>query len=114
MDLMGGEATAETLSRTDLGKTASLMGAACAMGAASAGADDAVVGAAEAYGMSLGMAFQCRDDLLDGDGFCALLGKEKCEALARMYTDEALKLLDGFDDTSFLRALTDELCGRTA
>ena len=114
MDLLCGEQTAESLSRTDLGKTASLMGAACAMGAAAAGADENTVNAADAYGMALGMAFQCRDDLLDGDGFCALLGAEKCEELTRMYTDEALGLLDAFGDTAFLRELTAELCGRNA
>ena len=112
MDLGGFGDTAETLSAVDLGKTASLMGASCAMGAAAAGADSAVIDAAEGYGMALGMAFQCRDDMLDGDGFCALFGAEKCAALTRMYTDEALRLLDTFEDTAFLRELTAELCGR--
>lgn len=112
MDLLGQEHTAESLSRTDLGKTAGLMGASCAMGAAAAGAPVETVDAAEAFGMALGMAFQCRDDLLDGDGFCALLGRDKCEALTRMYTDEALGLLDRFGDTDFLRELTEQLCGR--
>ncbi len=114
MDLNGADASAETLSAADLGKTASLMGAACALGAAAAGAGEETEAAAEAFGMALGMAFQCRDDMLDGDGFCALLGEEKCEALTAMYTDEALKLLDGFRDAQFLRDLTGYLSGRTA
>ena len=112
MDLNGGDADPQRLSATDLGKTASLMGAACAMGAAAAGGDEAVIAAADAFGMSLGMAFQCRDDMLDGDGFCALLGEEKCDALTGMYTQKALELLDGFSDTEFLRTLTNELAGR--
>ena len=112
MDLNGAETSADTLSAADLGKTASLMGAACAMGAAAAGAGEDRVAAAEAYGMALGMAFQCRDDLLDGDGFCALLGAEKCAALTAMYTDKALELLEGFPDTGFLRELTERLSVR--
>jgi len=112
MDLNGGGDTVESLSATELQKTAALMGAACAMGAAAAGASAEMTDAAEGYGMALGMAFQCRDDLLDGDGFCALLGREKCGALAKMYTDEAIRLLDAFEDTAFLRDLTMALCTR--
>lgn len=112
LDLSEGTVTAETLAAADLGKTAALMGASCAMGAAAAGAQQPVIDAAEAYGMALGMAFQCRDDMLDGDGFCALLGAERCAELTRMYTDEALRLLGSFGDIAFLRELTETLCGR--
>ena len=112
MDLNGADENADTLSATDLRKTASLMGAACAMGAAAASADGETIAAAEAFGMALGMAFQCRDDILDGDGFCRLLGAEKCEALTEMYTDTALGLLDRFEDADSLRAWTKALSGR--
>ena len=47
------------------GKTAWLIRAACEMGALVAGADDASVAAAAAYGENLGMAFQMVDDALD-------------------------------------------------
>ena len=47
------------------GKTAWLIRAACEMGALAAGADDACVAAAAAYGENLGMAFQMVDDALD-------------------------------------------------
>ncbi len=112
-DLLGGNRDADALSAVDLRKTGSLMGAACAMGAAAASADEETVAAAEAFGMALGMAFQCRDDLLDGDGFCRLLGPEKCEELTAMYTSAALELLDRFDDTETLRAWTEALSGRS-
>ena len=112
MDLSDADPSAESLSLTDLRKTASLMGAACAMGAAAASADEDAIAAADAFGMALGMAFQCRDDILDGDGFCALLGRKKCEELTAMYTEKALELLDRFEDTAFLRKLTAELSGR--
>ena len=112
MDLTAFEPTAESLAATDLGKTAALMGAACAMGAAAAGAGQDVIDAADAFGIALGMAFQCRDDALDGDGFCALLGPEKCAALTVMYTDKALEILNLFPGADYLRALTKRLAGR--
>ena len=112
MDLNGYTDSVDGLTATDLGKTATLMGAACAMGAAAAGADETSIAAAERFGIALGMAFQCRDDLLDGDGFCALLGAKECTALTEKYTAEAAALLAGFEDAGFLRELTAMLAGR--
>lgn len=112
MDLSGCTASVEGLTATDLGKTASLMGAACALGAAAAGGTDTTVQEANAFGIALGMAFQCRDDILDGDGFCALLGAEECTALTEKYTAEAMSLLSAFEDAGFLRELTAKLAGR--
>ena len=114
LDLGQGPATEEALTATDEKKTAALMAAACAMGAAAAGADDKTEERAWEFGQALGMAFQCRDDLLDADGFCALLGPEGCQALTEKYTRRALGLLDGFRDTAFLRALAEELAGRSS
>lgn len=48
-------------------KTASLLAACMALGAASAGADDATVARAKGVGETLGLAFQIRDDLFDYD-----------------------------------------------
>ncbi len=48
-------------------KTASLLAACMASGAASAGADDETVARAKAIGETLGLAFQIRDDLFDYD-----------------------------------------------
>ena len=114
MDLGAGRDTVEAMTATDVSKTAALMAAACAMGAAAAGADMDTVAAARDYGAALGMAFQCRDDMLDGDGFAALLGPEQCQAMAEGYTQDAFRLLDRFDDTQFLQEMTEKLCGRTA
>lgn len=51
------------------GKTASLIAAACASGAASTSEDDELVEKMWLFGEKIGMAFQVRDDLLDfGDG----------------------------------------------
>lgn len=112
MDTDEAEATVADLTATHLRKTASLIGASCAMGAAAAGAGESVVAAANEFGVALGMAFQCRDDILDGDGFCSLLGAEECQKLTDEYTARALKALESFDDTGFLRELTLSLAGR--
>ena len=112
MDLNGGERTEESLTAIEISKTATLIAAACAMGAAAADADEATVDAARDFGAALGMAFQCRDDLLDGDGFCALVGAEKCQNMTEGYTQDAYRLLDAFGDTEFLQELTKKLAER--
>ena len=111
-DLLSIDRTPESLLATAVRKTAVLLGAACAMGAAAAGAAETLVDAARLYGERLGMAFQLRDDALDADGLCAALGPEACEALIRQYTAEALAALAPFADTDYLQALTRQLAGR--
>jgi len=51
-------------------KTGELIGAACGLGAAVGGADDASADALRRFGVKIGLAFQIQDDLLD------LLGRE--------------------------------------
>lgn len=46
-------------------KTATLIGACCAMGASSSGSDAATVARMKAFGLDIGMAFQIKDDLFD-------------------------------------------------
>lgn len=46
-------------------KTAALFEACCAIGALSAGADDAAIEDAKQFGQNLGIAFQIRDDIFD-------------------------------------------------
>ena len=55
-------------------KTASLLSAACEVGAIDAG-EAALRGALRRYGLQLGMAFQITDDLLDYTGIEAVTGK---------------------------------------
>ena len=56
-------------------KTAALTGACCLLGARHAGADTATIDAMEQYGLSLGIAFQIHDDLLDIAGSEGQCGK---------------------------------------
>ncbi len=57
------------------GKTAELFAAACEVGPVLAARPEAEQAAARAYGMSLGIAFQLIDDVLDYGGTSAELGK---------------------------------------
>jgi len=104
--------SAEAVLATEYRKTAVLIAASCAMGAAAAGADESVVGRAKDFGIALGMAFQLRDDVLDGDGYCALAGEPACTMLADEYTQKALGLLSDFENIDFLQMLTVQLAGR--
>ena len=56
-------------------KTAALCATCCHLGAKFAGADDATIAAAERYGLSVGMAFQIQDDILDIAGDVSTVGK---------------------------------------
>ena len=56
-------------------KTSVLLGCACKTGALMAGADSNVCDAFYRYGISLGLAFQLQDDLLDTYGDPAVFGK---------------------------------------
>lgn len=56
-------------------KTASLIGASCLLGARYAGADEAVEQRLHRFGVSLGIAFQIVDDLLDITGDETVVGK---------------------------------------
>lgn len=91
-------------------KTAALFRAAAAMGAIAAGAETAVCAAAARFGLALGMAFQFRDDLLDGN---TELAEETLESEVRKYTDDALLALKELPgDAAFLENLARSLADR--
>ncbi len=112
-------------------KTGALLDFCCRAGciAAGAGADKQL--AAGDYAQKLGLAFQIIDDILDVTADEKLLGKpvhsdaesgkftyvtavglENARAEAERLTEQALKALDAFQDTQFLRELTDMLLKR--
>ncbi len=110
-------------------KTGALLRAACCMGVATAGGDDALMGAAARYAESLGLAFQIRDDMLDvmGDAeklgkatgmdahkstFVRLYGMDACGKLVREETDKAIAALEIFPDRAFLAELANRLVDR--
>jgi geranylgeranyl diphosphate synthase type I len=80
------------------------------LGAALAGADEAVLRACEAYGRPLGEAFQLRDDLLGVFGDPAVTGKSALEDF-REGKETVLMILTRARATRGERAVLDELHG---
>jgi len=64
-------------------KTASLIGAACELGARYAGADEATQHRLRSFGTSIGIAFQIQDDLLDLTADESVVGKSVGRDLAK-------------------------------
>ncbi|NLA88048.1 MAG: geranyl transferase, partial [Clostridiales bacterium] len=101
-------------------------------GVHAAGGADGQLEAASRYAKSAGMAFQIRDDVLDGTAtsaqlgkssgsdaasgkatFFSLLGVERCGELIAFETERAKQAIRwAFPDTEFLSRLADELAER--
>jgi geranylgeranyl diphosphate synthase type II len=105
-------------------KTGALLRSACRMGCISAGAYDKIKYADE-YAQCMGLAFQIKDDVLDvissseilgkpsgsdeqqnKTTYVTLLGVEKSMEKAEILTGKALKALDNFSGSDFLKDLT--------
>ena len=113
-------------------KTGELISVSCIMGCICAGeTDEKKISAAADYGYKLGLAFQIVDDILDVTStteelgkpvgsdeeenkttFVTLYGVEKAQSIAEDITNEAMLLLENFENNSFLRELTDMLLRR--
>ena len=113
-------------------KTGELIAVSCAMGCICAGVDDNnKIKAAMDYGYKLGLAFQIIDDILDVTSTTEELGKpvgsdeelnkttfvtihgvDKAREIAAGITDEAMLLLETFDNSNFLKELTEMLLKR--
>ncbi len=113
-------------------KTGDLLAVSCVMGCICAGVtDEAKLMAASDYGYTLGLAFQIIDDILDVTStteelgkpvgsdeeenkttFVTLYGVEKAREIASGITDEAMLILENFENTGFLRELTESLLKR--
>ena len=110
-------------------KTGALIRAACVLGVIAGGGSEMQQQAAAKFAALLGLAFQIRDDILDviGDArelgkatgmdgekntFVRLYGIEKCEALVKEYTEQAVACLDAFRDTEDMRLLAESLTER--
>ena len=110
-------------------KTGRLIRIACCLGVIAGGGSSVQLEAACKFADKLGLAFQIRDDMLDvigtqeemGKGvgtdavkntFVRLYGLEKCEALVREYTREAIAQLEEFENTEYMIALAKSLTDR--
>ena len=112
-------------------KTGALIRTACRMGCIAAGASEEKIKLADEYAKKIGLAFQIIDDILDVTStteelgkpvgsdeennkttFVTVMGIEKAKEEADMLTGEAMALLENFDGSDFLKALTMELLDR--
>ncbi len=112
-------------------KTGDLIICACELGCIAAGADEYQIQKAREYAVSLGLAFQIQDDILDiiGDGeqigkpvgsdeknnkvtFASLLGVEDAKKVAERYTNAALEALNAFENSDFMKAFALALLSR--
>jgi len=102
-------------------KTGALIRASILSAALICGADERTTQALERYGKLIGLAFQIKDDLLDVEGdaavlgkstgsdvrnhkstFATLLGTDKAKELLKSTVEEAVKALEGLQNTDFL------------
>lgn len=123
--------TLEELEITHKKKTGALIRCACELGCTLAGADSKSYEAARDYAENLGLAFQIVDDILDVVGnpellgkrvgvdaengkvtYVTLLGIDGARARAEECTQKALKALDSFENTEFIRETTLYLLNR--
>ena len=77
--------TVEEWSNVHKLKTASLLEAACKLGAVAASRRVQDTTTATRYGHCLGMAYQLMDDLRDGDGICTVIPATQVKAIASTY-----------------------------
>lgn len=125
------EVSTERLGITHKLKTGELISASCKIGAIIAGADEEKISLASEYGYKLGLAFQIVDDILDIEGsteelgkpvgsdslqnkttYITLLGMDNAKKLAEKITNEAMDILNNFNDCDALKELTRALLHR--
>ncbi len=121
----GKKADIEILKLMDSKKTSALISAACQMGCIVGGADEEKIALAGEYAEKIGLAFQIVDDILDVKGDAKLLGKpvgsdsendkstyvsllglDESQKIVDDLTEDAIGILNKFEDSDFLKELT--------
>lgn len=111
-------------------KTGALIEASCQMGCVLADRED-LIGYAKEYADLIGRAFQIVDDILDVEGsfeemgktigkdensekstYVTLLGLEKSKEISSQLTNDAIRVLENFENTAYLKELTEYLLAR--
>lgn len=112
-------------------KTSCLLMASCQMGCVIGNADEKKINSALDFAENLGLAFQIVDDILDVEGdeavlgkpvgsdvdshkitYVTLLGVEKAKNKAKELSEKAIRSLDCFENSQFLRELCQKLLYR--
>lgn len=123
------QCTAEDVINIQARKTGALIKAACVLGVLAAEGNEKQIEAAATFAHHLGLAFQIRDDMLDVIGDPAMLGKatgtdtnkntfvqlyglDKCDALIKEHTAQALNAINIFPDNQYMRQLAISLTDR--
>ncbi|MCL4542629.1 MAG: polyprenyl synthetase family protein [Deltaproteobacteria bacterium] len=96
----------ENIEYINKNKTASLIGAACAMGAILAGGDGGIVDNFKKFGLYLGLAFQTIDDILGITGNKGILGKtagidkanNKCTVASSIGLEKTYELINEYNE----------------
>lgn len=112
-------------------KTGALISAACLLGCIAGNGTEKQFQNASKFAYQLGTAFQIKDDILDIEGteeklgkpigsdadndkttYVTLSGLEKSKKDVQMLTDNAIKILDEFDNNDFMKSLCEYLVNR--
>lgn len=132
VDLTGQPIDKETLDFIYSLKTGALIEASMMTGAVLAGADDGEIETIRKIALSVGMAFQIQDDILDVEStteelgkpvlsdeknqkttYVTLFGIDKAKEMVEKYTSQALEMYDGLGrENEFLRELLLKLVSR--
>ena len=101
-DLEGASKTPDLamLDFINIHKTGQLIKASTVAGAVAAGAGEAQIARSQRYGELLGLAFQCVDDLLDGDGYLRHMSARELENNTRLLIAKAREEARFFGKTS--------------
>ena len=111
-DITGDDADLEELHRL---KTGRMFVVSVRIGLVVAGVPDRERAPWIGFGEDVGLLFQIVDDLLDGDGYVARVGRDETARLAEATAERARARLDELAaDTSVLRHLVDSLAARTS
>ena len=131
LDTLHAPQTEDDLSQGHALKTGAMIAGACRLGVAAAGGEEDFLAAAEEYALSLGLAFQSRDDMLDVCGaeapfgkpigsdkeegkvtYVDLLGLAGCEEKVAACTQKAVAAVRDYDRDGFLTQLALDLAHR--
>ena len=131
LDTLHAPQTEDDLSQVHALKTGAMIVGACRLGVAAAGGGEDLLAAAEEYALSLGLAFQIRDDMLDVCGdeatfgkpigsdkeegkvtYADLLGLAGCEEKVAACTQKAAAAVRDYDRDGFLIQLAQDLAHR--